>query len=137
MSAKVSLEFVMHTLKCCVCGIPYGLPDYFATQRRDDHKTFYCPNGHSEYYPAENETERLRRELADTNKRLEFAKNEADSVRRQLSQAQIAIKKTRVRVARGVCPCCNRSFSNSRIARHIASKHPEYGKDNAPKTRKT
>jgi hypothetical protein len=31
------------------------------------------------------------------------------------------------RIGNGVCPCCNRSFTNLR--RHMTTKHPEYPKE--------
>ena len=133
MSAKVSIEFRMITIRCYSCGIPFGLPDYFQSSRREDHDTFYCPNGHPGHYPQENEAERLKRELADTQKRLEFARNEArslkeqrDNANQQLTQAKTKAARQRKRIASGVCPCCNRTFTDSRLARHIATKHPDY-----------
>lgn len=34
------------------------------------------------------------------------------------------VTRTRNRIANGVCPCCDRSFTN--LQRHMASKHPDY-----------
>ena len=37
------------------------------------------------------------------------------------------------RVEHGVCPCCKRSFSA--LARHMATKHPEYADGSADAAR--
>lgn len=36
------------------------------------------------------------------------------------------VTKTKNRIGKGVCPCCNRTFVE--LARHIATKHPDYAK---------
>lgn len=38
--------------------------------RREDHKTFFCPNGHTNYFPQATATERRIRELEEANARL-------------------------------------------------------------------
>ncbi|SII06571.1 Uncharacterised protein [Mycobacteroides abscessus subsp. abscessus] len=106
------------------CGVPFALHDEFIRQRREDHKTWYCPNGHPRYYPRENETEkakaavrRLERQLANRDEDLRAAK-----VAHAVTKGKLT--KTRNRIAKGVCPCCNRSFAN--LQRHMAGQHPDY-----------
>lgn len=48
---------------CITCGVRFAVPSAFIEKRREDHKTFYCPNGHTMYYPHENKEEILSREL--------------------------------------------------------------------------
>lgn len=50
-------------VNCANCGIEFCLPQAVEDKRREDHKTFYCPNGHSNYYPAATEKERRIRQL--------------------------------------------------------------------------
>ena len=50
-------------VNCAGCGIEFCLPNAVEADRREDHKPFYCPNGHSNYYPQETEKERRIREL--------------------------------------------------------------------------
>src|SRR5690606_15231496 len=37
---------------------------------------------------------------------------------------RVQLLKERQRFANGVCPCCNRSFTN--VARHMRTQHPDY-----------
>jgi hypothetical protein len=64
----------------CSCGVVFMLSDAFIKIRRDDHKTFYCPNGCTRFYPQDNVEEKLRKiikakeaqilSVEDTNKHL-------------------------------------------------------------------
>ncbi len=35
---------------CCVCDMQFSIPDNVYKARLDDGKSFYCPNGHAQYY---------------------------------------------------------------------------------------
>ena len=65
------------TVMTCSCGATYALPDRFIEERREDHNTFYCPNGCSRHYPHKNDAEIAREEAARCCR-------EADSLRQQL-----------------------------------------------------
>ena len=58
---KVETGLEIHD--CIHCGISFAVPTEFIESRREDHKTFYCPNGHRMYYPQLNKEELLVRKL--------------------------------------------------------------------------
>ena len=100
---------------------------------RDNHQTFYCYNGHTQYFPHESDEEKLKKSLANAKKRLEWAEQGAklarqreDKAKRQTAAYKGIVTKTKKRVKHGVCPCCNRTFAN--MARHMKTKHPRYAK---------
>ena len=124
--ARVSVLFVDAGI-CIRCGIPMALPEFYMEQRRKDHQSFHCLNGHPQCYPQETVEERLKRELANETKRREWAEQETKRARHAESIARGKTTALRERVSNGVCPCCNRSFTNLR--RHMASKHPTYKTD--------
>lgn len=66
---------------CSECGIYYYVPSQWRKNRREDHVGFYCPNGHNQYFPAESDAEKLRKELDAEKRRHEFTKNEAKAER--------------------------------------------------------
>lgn len=113
---SVNLEF--RTI-VCACGFVFAVPKDFETSRRDDHEIFYCPKGCRQHFPQETDAEKLRRRVNRLTAQLDQEAAESASLRRTLSRTQI-------RIAKGVCPCCKRSFAN--VKRHMASKHPSYGK---------
>lgn len=108
MNLIVTKEF--RELTCARCGCLFALTEHFMDSRRDDHGSFYCPMGHSNIFPGKSEAEKLREELAKEISRRSTAEHEKEKVEKKLN-----------RVANGVCPDCNRSFTN--IRRHMKTKH--------------
>ena len=119
---------------CCLCFIPFGVPAAFDRERLSDHRSFYCPAGHSQSYVGKTDAQiakeereraaRLERQLAnrDEDLRAERAAHEITERRRRAAKGQLT--KTKRRVANGVCPCCNRHFAD--LGRHMAGQHPDY-----------
>jgi hypothetical protein len=131
MSASPNFAYLYET--CINCGVSFGSP--ILSQRKVDGKSFYCPNGHSQYY-TETEVMRLKREIEAKQRSLEWERSQRETAERgkrdaeasltaqkaQATRARNELKRVRVRVHHGVCPCCNRSFQNLR--RHMETKHP-------------
>lgn len=38
-------------IRCLTCDMSFYVSKYWRQQRKDNHLTFYCPNGHSMWYP--------------------------------------------------------------------------------------
>jgi hypothetical protein len=121
----------MSKIQCADCGIAYLVPDRWKQARRDDHKTFWCPNGHTQYFPGETEAEKLRRERDHLKQRIaqrdDWVREERErraAVERQLAAQKGQVTKLKNRAGAGVCPCCNRTFQA--LARHMAAKHPQF-----------
>ena len=121
-------QITIITETCCSCGIAFGLPsDFREVCLNHPSKSFYCPNGHSMSYTSSKE-ERLRREaekkLAQVEEELKIKREQlldSDAIKaimqKQLDRATKKLK----RVENGVCPDCNRHFTN--LERHIKTKH--------------
>lgn len=102
----------LETHVCGKCGILFGMTIDFIENRKEDHATFYCPNGHARGFLGESKSEKLQRELNTARQQIARVEDEARETKR--------IQK---RIHAGLCPCCNRTFQN--LARHMATKHPE------------
>jgi hypothetical protein len=133
---EVVYEQVIHVIECASCNIDFGIGRNFETARREDHATFYCPNGHGNVYKGDSEAEKLRKEvermkvrerLARDSER--FYRDQAAASRRSAAAVRGHLTRLRKRIAAGVCPCCNRSFEN--VRRHIEGQHPEWAGDHA------
>lgn len=61
------------TLCCSECGIQWCAPVAWVQNRREDHKGFYCPNGHSQYFPGKTAQERR---IAQLERELRIARDE-------------------------------------------------------------
>jgi hypothetical protein len=123
MSAVLNFNQHLQTETCPICGIVFAVPAYFRATRQQDKKHFYCPNGHSQSY-TESEADRLRQQLEQQRKSTEWQKSRAQSLERSLVAQKGQVTKLKNRIARGVCPCCKRSFSD--LHRHMTSKHPDF-----------
>jgi len=111
---------------CIRCQCRMWMPPalYEAALAQAGKITFYCAYGHGQVFRSkeqlreEDETRRERDRLKQENARLVEQWTEAH---RKLA---LAVKdKTRItkRIHAGICPDCNRTFSD--LARHMHSKH--------------
>lgn len=79
----------MTKIVCTVCGIEYHIPTHYCTKRQEDHKNLYCPNGHSQYFPADCAADVLRRDL----QRTQAALHEAEAAREKAEGAVARLKR--------------------------------------------
>lgn len=116
------------------CGLSFALDDAFVKARREDHATFYCPNGHGRWFPQRNETEALRAELdqmqANRDQYRDWYRTEmtiSDGLKRRVAAQKGVITRMKNRIANGVCPVpgCKRSGFRD-VHLHIATKHPDF-----------
>lgn len=134
MSETITLKTTLEIQTCISCGIAFAAPESFLDTLRANHKTFYCPNGHGQCFSGKSDAEKAQAE-AEKYKRLyqqeqRYAADvlsERNAAQKQLSTTKGQMTKLKKRVAHGVCPCCNRSFVQ--LEKHMATKHPEYAKE--------
>lgn len=118
---------------CCKCETEMWLPDdLYSAARKSSNISFFCAYGHSQHFPeGELEIDKIRRERDALKQRVAQWMDEAADQRkakelalRQAAASRGQVTKLRKRASAGVCPCCNRTFSD--MARHMASKHPGF-----------
>lgn len=115
-----NIEF--KTQQCCNCHMVFGTTKRFELDRRNDRKTFYCPQGHPQAYTAgQDEASVLRREVERQKELREAEQARLARVEKEKGQLARAHMKMRTRVMNGVCPCCNRTFQN--LLRHMQTEH--------------
>lgn len=118
-------------LECGKCGLLFSMTETFYKKRKKDHESFYCPAGHSRYWPQKSNEEILREQLKRSElecKQAEKSLKEERGYSKELKRSRSALKgtltKTKKRISAGVCICCNRTFQN--VARHMKSQHPDF-----------
>ena len=113
---------------CPSCGVIFGFPVEMENRRREDHRSFYCPNGHSLSFSgptqAEKEAKEQRKRADRLLAQLGAERDQAEAARREAAEAKASEVRLRWRVGNGVCPCCQRTFPA--LAAHVATKHPEF-----------
>jgi hypothetical protein len=110
----------VHT--CCVCGVRFAVPERIIQNRRQHAGNFYCPNGHCIGW-NKSEADKLREQLDAKNRELTAEKSASLALRMKCEAVEREAKRRAKRIHAGVCPCCNRTFSN--LARHMKTKHPD------------
>jgi hypothetical protein len=116
------------TVVHCTCGIAFAIPVDLNQQLLDHRsgpgrKSVYCPLGHSWHYTGKTDAEREKEARLAAERREQAVRDLLSQEERSHSATKGQLTKTKKRVANGVCPFCNRSFTN--VQRHMASKHPE------------
>lgn len=114
MSIKVEVSLEEQT--CITCGCVFAIPFDLLERLEETHNNFYCPIGHSMYFPAKTATEIWQ-------ERTEKAKVELLKVKRGKDQIEEQLAKLKKRTNAGMCPHCHRHFAN--VKNHIQTKHKE------------
>lgn len=120
MNQTLTITEHLVTERCCSCGTLFALTDSLAALRRQDRQTFYCPNGHPQYFVGKTDKELLRE--AEATLKAARAKLQAETDQRKAAEREL--KRQRQRAKGGACPCCNRTFVQ--LARHIKTQHPGF-----------
>lgn len=126
--AEISFTITFNIIECCNCHMQFAVTGQFQCEKRDDHTLFYCPRGHPQSYSAMSDLEKTKREKIEAENRLQSQLNEATHLRlvaeRERDIEKRKLRKIESRIAKGVCPCCNRQFSD--LYSHMKTKHKEY-----------
>jgi hypothetical protein len=118
---------VMTVLDCAHCGMVYGIPEDFVDRRRKDHKTFYCPSGHTQSFIQETTEEQLKRQLAGAKGNLRFKEELLETERKRSAAYKGIANKQKKAHLTGTCPVCEEHLDSAkRLTAHIKSKHPDY-----------
>jgi hypothetical protein len=135
MKTKVKVDIELVMIQCGQCGVRFGLDSYHKERLLESGGDFYCPNGHVRIFTYRKDMEdrlnELQAELQEvetdkkylTNK-LRQTKNDLESTKRSRAAIKGQLTKTKNRIHKGVCPVCNRHFTN--LHRHMEGQHPNY-----------
>ncbi len=116
------IEFIQ--IECADCNQSFAITKTLWKRRKEDHKTFYCPDGHSNYYPQKTELEKTKEELYRAQRSRDWYESLAAERRRSMSSLKGQITKTKNKLVKGNCPECDEHFED--LAKHIQCKHPEF-----------
>lgn len=124
---------------CPACFVVFAMPSSLESARREDGKSFYCPNGHTmSFHETKLDKERKRAERLEKEKaqleadrswyqeRLREERAGHKKTYAQLNGTKGALKKAQKRAEAALCPVdgCKRKFVQ--MERHLAAKHPDY-----------
>ena len=124
MSYTYNDTVTLKTEICYSCGIVFAVPADWQQNRRNDHKGFWCPNGHQQSYQEASEAEVLKRQLEKEQRAQAPLRENLVAAQRAQERAEKALARHKKRSAAGVCPCCNRTVKQ--LAEHMQSKHADF-----------
>lgn len=93
---KADLEIVIE--ECIECGTKFGMTQNLHTWKKENKKSFYCPNGHSMSY-TKSEADRLHEIIAQKDKSLEYFRA-IEARRSEELKAKLAAKKAKREAAK-------------------------------------
>ncbi len=130
-------DFNLKVMSCPDCGVMYAIPQ---TMQENAYKighrkiVWFCPNGHELGYNGKSQAEQERDQAQSSLQRAqERAAAERDlrvHTERQLRAQKAATTRARKRHVAGVCPACNRTFSQ--LVEHMKTQHPDFKPDSTP-----
>jgi hypothetical protein len=121
MTEEILFENVTLTkMVCGTCGVCFAMPLMMQETKMREKGTFFCPNGHERGW-FESDADRLRKQLEEKQRELTAQKCETLRERQARELAEKKLTSVTTKIAKGVCPCCKRSFANLR--RHMETKH--------------
>ncbi len=130
MTSQIIQKSIIVIQQCCECGINFGIPEDFKNILLDNGKTFYCPNGHSQYFTNKKSLEdRLKIKERQLKEEREFSSrlyDEKEDFKKKAAAQKGQKTKILNRIKNGVCPHCNRSFEN--LHNHMKTKHSDIKK---------
>ena len=121
----------------CWCGIAHAVPSTLRNEQLRQHHdgtgrvmSIFCPLGHEHAPGSTPKHKELEQQLQRERAKHDQTKAALESAKRSRNAVKAAHTRTKNRVAKGVCPCCNRTFQN--LHRHMVSQHPDYVSSDDP-----
>lgn len=129
MTFTQTITETFQVVSCYTCGVRFGIgQDLYKRVVTDAKGSVYCPSCGSQTCWSESDDQKrikeLERKLKWEMENTERERKERESAQASLVATKGVVTKLRRRAVAGVCPCCNRTFSQ--LARHMKTKHPEF-----------
>lgn len=112
---------------CAHCHIEFAMPSTLRDELRRTHERFYCPRGHHLVFNGRTEEQKLKARLDNAEASRIALLDQLEAAERSRRAQKGVTTRIKNRIARGVCPCCNRSFTN--VREHMAGQHPDFAKE--------
>lgn len=109
----------LYVTECPTCFTTHGIPEAMRDQMADEGGGAYCPNGHRWWFRDASRATQLNRAKA----REVALRDQLQASERSAAAHKGQVTRIKNRVKAGVCPFCNRSFSN--VREHMDTKHSD------------
>ena len=120
--ADLTFIVTFSKVECADCAIAFAITKRFEDAKRYNHSSFYCPNGHKQYFSGKTDAEIERDKALKAQAELNRETHEKVVLEKKLRESEKEMARMKNRAAHGVCLCCNRTFEN--LASHMKTQHP-------------
>lgn len=146
MQTTATFDVQLTTVNCGECGGTYAINEMYHNHKRVSGGCWHCPYCDCWWGFVESENEKLRKQLkakeyqlvrerATADQRITGLRSRAEQAERERTAERAAKTRLKKRAAAGICPCCNRQFSD--LQSHVAEKHPEFADQAGVKAKNT
>jgi hypothetical protein len=125
------VETVELTTMSCSCGGIFAICEAYRAQRQKYGGHWWCPYCGNQRVYRKTDIQRLQEQLEAEQRRAIQERQQHDQTKADLRETESRRRaekaaKTRIknRMAKGVCPCCNRYFADLHAHMHI--EHPDF-----------
>lgn len=92
------VETPLKAIVCGKCGTVFAMSQALMIERKGNHQSFYCPNGHCRSFAQETEAEGLRKALEAQVPKINAIKGERDRLLSQERKLKSQITKLKKRL---------------------------------------
>jgi hypothetical protein len=117
MGLAIAVTVNLTQFSCGQCGGTYAINERYREYKAEKSGYWHCPYCQCSWGYGKGELQTLREQVVDEQRRHQATLSRLNEAQSEKEKAE---KKLR-RVNKGICPECNRNFSN--LARHMACKH--------------
>ncbi len=130
---EMSVDVTLQKIQCKSCGGVYAISEPHRKYLQEVGGYWSCPycrqswgfrKESSDLEIAKKEAKRYRNYLAGEKARHDQTKASLKAHKASLKAHKAAKTRLKNRIAKGICPCCNRFFDN--LQRHISKEHPNF-----------
>jgi len=89
------MNIEMTIVECAWCHISFSITDKLYQKLCDCHNTFYCPMGHTNYYPAKSAEEKLREQLREKSNQLNEIESQLRVAKETLAKKAVTKRKSK------------------------------------------
>lgn len=124
--STITVGLTLTKMDCGRCGAVYAINEWFRKCKEQYGGGWNCPYCGSAVGYSETEVQRLERALEAKRRREANLEADLKSAIDKLNGQLAVTARMKNRIAKGVCPCCKRSFVDLR--KHMACKHKDFVK---------
>lgn len=121
------VQLDLEVINCWVCGCTFAMSSALKENMRSRGETLYCPKGCKLGLGEpqwKKEMDRLKQSEDYYRQRSIENRELANRTERRLKATRGVVTRIKNRVGNGVCPCCNRTFTN--LQQHMHNQHPDF-----------